>query len=203
MALLSLSISSWPFSIAPPAKSFPFSNAFLVAFSVLSKRGAPAFLALPTKPVADSFSLDNFSVASDGIDIDTSGNITNAGTIGSGAITSTGAVGGTDLTASDDVIVQDDVQLDSDGALLQFGEDQDVVLTHVADTALSLNMDMRYVDEKGPVWGTNQNIDSSYNETDDIFSMQTALTASQSTDYAIYTLAALSSTAPRPISNTS
>jgi len=41
---------------------------------------------------------DNFSVASDGIDIDTSGNITNGGTIGSGAITSTGAVEGTSLT---------------------------------------------------------------------------------------------------------
>ena len=35
---------------------------------------------------------DNFSVASDGIDIDTSGNITNAGTIASGVITVTGLV---------------------------------------------------------------------------------------------------------------
>jgi hypothetical protein len=41
---------------------------------------------------------DNFSIASDGIDIDTSGNITNAGTIGSGAITSTGAVTGATVT---------------------------------------------------------------------------------------------------------
>ena len=35
---------------------------------------------------------DNFSVASDGIDIDTSGNITNAGTIASGIITVTGVI---------------------------------------------------------------------------------------------------------------
>jgi hypothetical protein len=41
---------------------------------------------------------DNFSVASDGIDIDTSGNITNAGTIGSGAITSSGAITGATVT---------------------------------------------------------------------------------------------------------
>lgn len=81
---------------------------------------------------------DNFSLASDGIDIDTSGNITNAGTIGSGAITSTGAIGGTDLTASDDIIGQDDLQLDSDAALIQLGEDQDVTFTHVADTGALL-----------------------------------------------------------------
>ncbi len=35
---------------------------------------------------------DNFSIASDGIDIDTSGNITNAGTIASGVITVTGVI---------------------------------------------------------------------------------------------------------------
>lgn len=83
---------------------------------------------------------DNFSVASDGIDIDTSGNITNAGTIGSGAITSTGVVGGTDLTASDDIIGQDDLQLDSDAAIIQLGEDQDVTITHVHDTGILVNL---------------------------------------------------------------
>jgi hypothetical protein len=81
---------------------------------------------------------DNFSVASDGIDIATNGNITDAGTIGSGAITSTGTVAGVDLTASGDIIGQDDLQLDSDAALIQLGEDQDVVLTHVADTGILL-----------------------------------------------------------------
>ncbi len=35
---------------------------------------------------------DNFSIASDGIDIDTSGNITNAGTIASGVVTVTGVI---------------------------------------------------------------------------------------------------------------
>ena len=56
---------------------------------------------------------DNFSVASDGIDIATNGNITNAGTIGSGAITSTGAVVGTSLVAGSTtgdgtVVIHDD-----------------------------------------------------------------------------------------------
>lgn len=68
-------------------------------------------------------------------------NFTGVGTLGSGAITSTAAVGGTDLTASDDIIGQDDLQLDSDGALIQLGEDQDVVITHVADTGILLALD--------------------------------------------------------------
>jgi len=50
----------------------------------------PAFTATAAVILGDGG--DNFSVASDGIDIDTSGNITNGGTIGSGAITSTGAI---------------------------------------------------------------------------------------------------------------
>lgn len=65
---------------------------------------------------------DNFSVASDGIDIDTSGNITNAGTIASGVVTVTGlintsvgidAVGAVDMDyGSGDVT---DHTFDSDG----------------------------------------------------------------------------------------
>lgn len=58
-----------------------------------------------------------------------------------GAITSTGAVGGTDLTASDDIIGQDDLQLDSDSALIQLGEDQDVSITHVADTGIVIKQE--------------------------------------------------------------
>ena len=45
----------------------------------------------------------------------------------SGAITGT-----TDLTLGDDLI------LDSDGAIIQFGDDQEIKLTHVADTGLSI-----------------------------------------------------------------
>ena len=40
---------------------------------------------------------------------------------------------------SDDIIAADDVTLQSDGAVLSFGTDSDVSLTHVADTALRLN----------------------------------------------------------------
>lgn len=42
--------------------------------------------------------------------------------------------GTVDFEASDDITIQDDLILDSDGALIQWGESQDVTLTHSADT---------------------------------------------------------------------
>ena len=44
-----------------------------------------------------------------------------------------------DLNASTAVLVSNDLKLDSDSAVLGFGADNDVTLTHVADTALELN----------------------------------------------------------------
>ncbi len=44
-----------------------------------------------------------------------------------------------DLNASTAVTVSNDLKLDSDAAVLGFGSDNDVTLTHVADTALLLN----------------------------------------------------------------
>jgi len=130
---------------------------------------------------------DNFSVASDGIDIDTSGNVTNAGTIGSGAVTSTGAVGGTDLTASDDIIGQDDLQLDSDAALIQLGEDQDVTLTHVADTGVLVT---GTTDEQVQIGdsGTyiNQPVDGTLGITADTIADVTAPNIKLSVDTAAY-----------------
>ncbi len=121
---------------------------------------------------------DNFSVASDGIDIDTSGNITNAGTIASGVITVTGlintsvgldAVGAVDLDygsvdVTDHTFTSDggttiidgsitaigedlgsttaewnDVFL-NDGGIINLGNDQDVTITHVADTGILVNL---------------------------------------------------------------
>jgi len=49
-------------------------------------------------------------------------------------------VGG-NLTVTGDVVAGDDVSLQSDGAVLNFGADDDVSLTHVADTAIRLNSD--------------------------------------------------------------
>ena len=119
---------------------------------------------------------DNFSVASDGIDIDTSGNITNAGTIASGVITVTGVIntsvgldgvgavdldygsadvtdhtfisdGGTTIIDGDITAVGKDLGSATaewndlflnDGGKIQLGNDQDVLLTHVADTGVLL-----------------------------------------------------------------
>ncbi len=46
---------------------------------------------------------------------------------------------GTNLTVTGDASVGDDLSLASDGAILNFGADSDVNLTHVADTGLLLN----------------------------------------------------------------
>ena len=45
----------------------------------------------------------------------------------------------TDLTIADDLTVTDDLLLASDGAILKFGTDADVTLTHVHNTGLTLN----------------------------------------------------------------
>jgi len=44
------------------------------------------------------------------------------------------------LTVSGDVFVGDDIALDSDGAIIYLGDNQDVLLTHVADTGLTMSV---------------------------------------------------------------
>jgi len=56
-----------------------------------------------------------------------------------GAATFNDKIVATELDISGDVAVGDDLSLDSDAAVLNFGADSDVSLTHVADTALLLN----------------------------------------------------------------
>jgi hypothetical protein len=85
---------------------------------------------------------------------DTSGNVTNLGTIGSGNITSTGTVQGTVVTATTGFApdAQDGAYLGTsalqfsdlflaDEAVIAFGDDGDVTLTHVADAGLLLTDD--------------------------------------------------------------
>jgi len=47
-----------------------------------------------------------------------------------------------DINASTSVNISNDLKLDSDSAILGFGADNDVTLTHIADTALRLNSSM-------------------------------------------------------------
>jgi hypothetical protein len=82
-------------------------------------------------------------------------NVTFAGTIGSGNITSTGTIQGTTITATTAFVpdASDGAALGTsalefsdlflaDASTIQFGADQDVTLTHVADTGLLLNAAM-------------------------------------------------------------
>ena len=79
-------------------------------------------------------------------------NVTLAGTVGSGAITSTGTVQGTTITATTafDPDASDGAALGTsslefsdlflaDAAVINLGDDQDVTITHVADTGILLN----------------------------------------------------------------
>ena len=81
-------------------------------------------------------------------------NVTLAGTVGSGNITSTGTVQGTTITATTAFVpdASDGAALGTsalefsdlflaDEAVINFGDDQEVTLTHVADAGLLLNSD--------------------------------------------------------------
>ena len=83
---------------------------------------------------------------------DTSGNVTGLGTVSSGNITSSGTVQGTVITATTGFApdASDGAYLGTsslqfsdlflaDGAIINLGDDQDVTLTHVADTGILLN----------------------------------------------------------------
>ena len=83
---------------------------------------------------------------------DTSGNVSGLGTVGSGAITSSGTIQGTTITATTAFVpdASDGAALGTsslefsdlflaDGAVINFGDDQDVSLTHVVDTGLLLS----------------------------------------------------------------
>ena len=85
---------------------------------------------------------------------DTSGNVSGLGTIGSGNITSSGTIQGTTITATTAFVpdASDGAALGTsslefsdlflaDEAVLNFGDDQDVTLTHVQDAGLLLNSD--------------------------------------------------------------
>ena len=79
-------------------------------------------------------------------------NVTLAGTVGSGAITSTGTVQGTTITATTAFVpdASDGAALGTsslefsdlflaDASVINLGDDQDVTITHVADTGILLN----------------------------------------------------------------
>ena len=83
---------------------------------------------------------------------DTSGNVSGLGTIGSGNITSSGTIQGTTITATTAFVpdASDGAALGTtalefsdlflaDGAVISLGDDDDVTLTHVADTGILLN----------------------------------------------------------------
>ena len=100
------------------------------------------------------------AAASKALVLDASTNITGIGTIGSGNITSSGTVQGTTITATTAFVpdASDGAALGTtalefsdlflaDGAIIYFGDDQDVNLTHVVDTGLTTDKDFTVGDD--------------------------------------------------------
>jgi hypothetical protein len=104
----------------------------------------------------DSTGMRNLTISgtfSDGnYTFDTSGNVSGLGTIGSGNITSSGTVQGTTITATTAFVPDASGGADlgttalefndaffNDGAVINFGDDQDTTLTHTDGTGLTLN----------------------------------------------------------------
>ena len=80
--------------------------------------------------INDNF-LDVYTVLGDGTTLSTA--VTTA------SPTFTGTIIAVNLDLSGDLTVGDDVSLDSDGAILNFGENSEISLTHVHNTGLLLN----------------------------------------------------------------
>jgi hypothetical protein len=63
------------------------------------------------------------------------------------------------------VTMADDLTLISDSAVLGFGVDTDITLTHVHNAGLTLNRDLRFPDDEGVMLGTGQDATFQYNGT--------------------------------------
>ena len=100
------------------------------------------------------------AAANKAVVLDGSKNIATIGTIGSGAITSSGTIQGTTITATTAFVpdASDGAALGTsslefsdlflaDGAVINFGADQDINITHVADTGLTTNGDFTVGDD--------------------------------------------------------
>ena len=100
------------------------------------------------------------AAANKAVVLDGSKNIATIGTIGSGNITSSGTIQGTTITATTAFVpdASDGAALGTsslefsdlflaDGAVINFGADQDVNITHVADTGLTTNADFTVGDD--------------------------------------------------------
>lgn len=64
-------------------------------------------------------------------------NTTEASAIGTAALTSAGGIG-----VAFDAWIGDDLVLDSDGAIISLGADQDVTITHTADVGIAVNLNL-------------------------------------------------------------
>ena len=100
------------------------------------------------------------AAANKAVVLDGSKNIATIGTIGSGNITSSGTIQGTTITATTAFVpdASDGAALGTtslefsdlflaDGAVINFGADQDINITHVADTGLTTNADFTIGDD--------------------------------------------------------
>ena len=91
---------------------------------------------------------------------------------GSSAITTTGTVSAGDVSVTGDLTVGDDLHLDSDSAVLKFGDDAEITLTHVHNAGLSLNSNLYIADNKTLNIGTSNDLTLYHDEGNSIIADQ-------------------------------
>lgn len=109
-------------------------------------------------------------------------NIDGSGTISGNLFTPDAAdgadIGSTSLEFSDIYV--------ADGSVIYFGNDQDVTLTHVADTELTLSADLGMLDDQVIEFGTSDDTTLGYDETtDDRLEISTTLSAATGDEEAL------------------
>lgn len=109
-------------------------------------------------------------------------NIDGSGTISGNLFTPDAAdgadIGSTSLEFSDIYV--------ADGSVIYFGDDQDVTLTHVADTELTLSADLGMLDDQVIEFGTSDDTTLGYDETtDDRLEISTTLSAATGDEEAL------------------
>jgi hypothetical protein len=70
----------------------------------------------------------------------------------------TGAISGASISATGDATLGDDLYLDSDGAVIHFGDDAEITLTHVHDAGLTLSGNLYLPDNKYLNIGTSNDL---------------------------------------------
>lgn len=98
----------------------------------------------------------------------------------------TGSLNVSATVTAEQITSTDDIHLDGDSTVLAFGDDQDVTLTHVADTGLDMNSDLGFADGEGLNFGTGDDVQATWDNTNEDLTFTSAGVGTATTDNAFY-----------------